>query len=64
MKVLVRHCEKAAVVLIRLPSSDTKQCRLFEYGLHPLRRTHNRGIEFHDFPVQQNDLLVAPGAMG
>ena len=64
VKVLVRHCEKAAVVLVRLPSSDTKQCRLFEYGLHPLRRTHNRGIEFHDFLVEQNDLLVAPGGDG
>jgi long-subunit acyl-CoA synthetase (AMP-forming)/alkylation response protein AidB-like acyl-CoA dehydrogenase len=49
-----------AVVLVRLPESDTGSFRLRGYGLHPLRHAHNAALEFDAFEVDEADVLRPP----
>ena len=66
VKVLARLDDRPAVVLARLPESDTDTFRLRHYPLHPLKQTHNAALEFNRFAVSAADLLEPPGgdAMG
>ena len=60
--LVCRIDEEPAVLVCPLPATENEHFRLHEYGLHPLRQTHNRLIEFRDFPVPiENRLSTAEG---
>lgn len=61
VKVLAVDEGKPTVVLVRLPDRDTDTFRLLPYGLHCLRHTPNRALEFRGFEVDPRDILAAPG---
>ncbi len=61
VKVLALLEGKPAVALVRLPSADGPTFRLRRYALHPLKHAHNAALEFTRFPVDEADLLAAPG---
>lgn len=61
VKVLATADGKPAIVLARLPDRDTDTFRLLPYGLHCLRHTPNRALEFRGFEVDERDILAAPG---
>ena len=60
VKLLVTLDGRPTVAVVRLPESDTETFRLRTYQLHPLRHAHNAALEFRDFPVPQEALLVPP----
>jgi alkylation response protein AidB-like acyl-CoA dehydrogenase len=60
VKLLVLLDGRPAVVLVRLPDSDTPTFRLRHYRLHPLKHAHNAAIEFTQHEVHASDILHPP----
>ena len=60
VKLLAQLDGRPAVVLVRLPDSDTPSFRLRHYRLHPLKHAHNAAIEFTRHEVQASDILQPP----
>jgi long-subunit acyl-CoA synthetase (AMP-forming)/alkylation response protein AidB-like acyl-CoA dehydrogenase len=60
MKLIALLDGRPAVVLVRLPDSDTPSFRLRHYRLHPLKHAHNAAIEFTRHEVQETDILQPP----
>jgi long-subunit acyl-CoA synthetase (AMP-forming)/alkylation response protein AidB-like acyl-CoA dehydrogenase len=60
VKLLALRDGRPAVVLVRLPDSDTPSFRLRHYALHPLKHAHNAALEFNRFPIAEADVLAAP----
>lgn len=55
---------KPAVLIAELPRKEDATFQLREYGLWALKHTWNRGIEFRDFRVPGENLLVPPRGDG
>jgi len=62
VKLLAVLDGRPAVVLVRLPASDTPSFRLRHYALHPLKHAHNAALEFTRHEVDAADLLPPPAA--
>ena len=60
VKLLALLDDRPAVVLVRLPASDTPSFRLRHYGLHPLKHAHNAALEFHRHEVDASNILEPP----
>ena len=60
MKLIALLDGRPAVVLVRLPDSDTPTFRLRHYRLHPLKHAHNAAIEFTQHEVHASDILQPP----
>ncbi len=60
VKLLVLLDGQPAVVLVRLPDSDTASFRLRHYRLHPLKHAHNAALEFTGHQVEESDVLQPP----
>ncbi len=60
MKLIALLDGRPAVVLVRLPDSDTPTFRLRHYRLHPLKHAHNAAIEFTRHEVHASDILQPP----
>ncbi len=60
VKLLALLDGQPAVVLVRLPDSDTPSFRLRHYGLHPLKHAHNAALEFTGHEVEESDALQPP----
>ena len=60
MKLIALLDGRPAVVLVRLPDSDTPSFRLRHYRLHPLKHAHNAAIEFTQHEVPASDILQPP----
>src|SRR5262249_9421972 len=48
---------KPNVIVCELPASDTENFQVVNYGLHCLKKTHNNGLKFVNFPVPKENLL-------
>ena len=60
VKLLAQLDGRPAVLLVRLPDSDTPTFRLRHYRLHPLKHAHNAAIEFTRHEVHASDILQPP----
>jgi long-subunit acyl-CoA synthetase (AMP-forming)/alkylation response protein AidB-like acyl-CoA dehydrogenase len=60
VKLLAHLDGRPAVLLVRLPDSDTPTFRLRHYRLHPLKHAHNAAIEFTRHEVHASDILQPP----
>ncbi len=62
---LVAICEGSPTqIVVDLPEKESPQFRLREYGLHPLRRSHNHGLVFQQFSVPAENQIVVAGGNG
>ncbi len=64
VKLLAKLDGKPAVVLVRLPETDTESFRLEPSRIHPLKHAHNATLVFDRFEVEEADLLAAPAGDG
>ncbi len=60
VKLIAVFDGRPAVVLVRLPDSDTPTFRLRHYGLHPLKHAHNAALEFDRHEVDETNILQPP----
>jgi long-subunit acyl-CoA synthetase (AMP-forming)/alkylation response protein AidB-like acyl-CoA dehydrogenase len=60
VKLLALLDGRPAVVLVRLPDTDTPSFRLRHYRLHPLKHAHNAALEFTQHEVNEEDILQPP----
>ncbi len=51
---------QAAVFVFTLPDQENEHFRFIPNPLHPLKRTHNSGMELSNFPVEAVSLLAPP----
>ncbi len=49
--------KKPAVLIVDLPDQEDEHFQIVRYGLLALRRMHNHGLKFRDFPVPRENLL-------
>lgn len=60
--LVCRIDDEPAVLIVDLPEQEDETFRMKRYGLHALRRAHNNGLVFRDFPVPaENRLYPASG---
>jgi len=60
VKLLAVLDGRPAVLLVRLPDTDTPTFRLRHYRLHPLKHAHNAALEFTRHEVHAADILQPP----
>jgi len=60
VKLLALLDGRPAVVLVRLPDTDTPSFRLRHYSLHPLKHAHNAALQFTQHEVNEEDILQSP----